>query len=265
MPRKSRKLLDNKICHIIVQGINKEYIYQEAEDKNKYINLLKKYYKDYEIDIICYCIMDNHAHLILYSDNIENISTFMKQVNSIYAMYYNKKYNRVGYVFRDRFKSILIMKKEQLYTCIKYIHMNPVKAKIVKEEGDYKYSSYNDYLTKTGFLNQRILNFLFAQTQNYIEKFKSFPYKDIYDNKVNIKELLNKFLSKENISLNQLKKERELLEKFLSYLDFKNLKYSKQELANILEIGRATLYRKIRKGRMKNGRNKKNETKKPRP
>ena len=65
MPRKSRKLLDGKICHIIVQGINKEYIFNQEVDKKKYFNLLKKYYRDYEIDIICYCIMDNHAHLII--------------------------------------------------------------------------------------------------------------------------------------------------------------------------------------------------------
>ena len=168
MPRKSRKLLNDKICHNIVQGIHKEYIFKEDDDKEKYLSLLRKYYRDYEIDIISYCIMDNHTHLILYSDNIKNISDFMGRVNSIYAMDYNKKYNRVGYVFRDRFKSILILTREQLYFCIKYIHMNPVKAEIVENESEYKYSSYNDYLNKSGFLNQRILDFLFFKSQNYI-------------------------------------------------------------------------------------------------
>lgn len=252
MPRKSRKLLDGKICHVIVQGINREHIFKEAGDKNKYFELLRKYYKEYKIDIICYCIMDNHTHLILYSDNIKNISAFMGCVNSIYAMYYNKKHNRVGYVFRDRYKSILIMNREQLYVCIKYIHMNPVKANIVERESEYKYSSYNDYLNKTGFLNQRILDFLFLKSQNYIEKFKSFPYKNIYDNKVKIKDTVNKFLSQENICLNQLKNEKSLLEKFLFYLNSENFKYSKKELANILGIGRATLYRKIKKVKEKN-------------
>ena len=135
MPRKSRKLLDGKICHHIVQGINKEYVFQEDEDKKKYLNLLRKYYKDYEIDIICYCIMDNHVHLILYSSNIENISAFMRKVNSIYAMYYNKKYNRVGYVFRNRFKSILILTRKQLWICIKYIHKK--NKSIIKTKEDF--------------------------------------------------------------------------------------------------------------------------------
>lgn len=253
MPRKSRKLLDGKICHHIVQGINKEYVFQEDEDKKKYLNLLRKYYKDYEIDIICYCIMDNHVHLILYSSNIENISAFMRKVNSIYAMYYNKKYNRVGYVFRNRFKSILILTRKQLCICIKYIHMNPVKANIVKNENEYKYSSYNDYLNKSGFLNQRILNFLFLKPQNYIEKFKSIPYKNIYDNKIVLKNILDKFLTQENICLNQLRKKENLFEKFISYLNSNKYNYSKQELADILEISRATLYRKIKKVKAKNG------------
>ena len=247
MTRKRRKLLNGKICHHIVQGINKEYIFKEDEDKKKYLDLLRKYYMEYEIDIICYCIMDNHAHLILYSSNIENISDFMRKVNSIYAMYYNKKYNRVGYVFRNRFKSILILTRKQLCIWIKYIHMNPVKANIVKNENEYKYSSYNDYLNKSGFLNQRILNFLFLKPQNYIEKFKSIPYKNIYDNKIVLKNILDKFLKQENICLNQLRKKENLVEKFISYLNSKKYNYSKQELADILKISRATLYRKIKK------------------
>lgn len=255
MPRKSRKLLDGKICHHIVQGINKEYIFKEAEDKNKYLNLLKKYYKDYEIDIISYCIMDNHAHLILYSNHIKNISLFMGKVNSIYAMYYNKKYNRVGYVFRNRFKSILILTREQLYTSIKYIHMNPVKAKIVEKENEYKYSSYNDYLNKTGFLDQRVLDFLFLKSQNYIEKFKSIPYKNIYDNKVNLNSILEEFLKKEDINFNEIKLKKIILEKFLAYLNSNGYKYSKQELADIFGISRVTLYRKIKEVKNKNENN----------
>ena len=171
-------------------------------------------------------------------------------VNSIYAMYYNKKHNRVGYVFRDRFKSILILTREQLYFCIKYIHMNPVKAEIVENESEYKYSSYNDYLNKSGFLNQRILDFLFFKSQNYIEKFKSIPYKNIYDNKVNLEIMLQEFLNHENISVNQKRIEGKILDKFISYLKYKNYKYSKQELADMFKISRATIYRKIKKVRI---------------
>ena len=172
MPRKSRRLLGETVCHHMVQGINKEEIFKTEDNKEKYIELLKKYYKEFKIDIIAYCIMDNHVHMLLYANDIKQISNFMKNINSIYAMYYNKKTDRVGYVFRNRFKSVPIMDRKQLYTCIKYIHMNPVKAGKVKEESDYRYSSYNDYLNKTGFIHEEILKFIFNSSNNYIEKFQ---------------------------------------------------------------------------------------------
>lgn len=245
MPRKGRYLLNGKLCHYIVQGINKEYIFEEKDDKNKYLSLLKKYYKKYKIDIICYCIMDNHTHLILYSDNINNISEFMRIVNSLYAMYYNKRRNRVGYVFRDRYKSVLILDRRQLLRCIKYIHMNPVEANIVKNESEYEYSSYKDYINNSGFLNQRILDFLFLKSQDYIEKFKKIEYIDIYNKKICLNDVLEEFLFKEKKNINQIKSDKKILIEFLKYLDVKQYKYSKQELANIFGINKATVYRKI--------------------
>ena len=245
MPRKERALLNGKLCHCIVQGINKEYIFEDKEDKNKYLSLLKKYYIKYEIDIICYCIMGNHTHLILYSDNINNISEFMRMVNSLYAIYYNKKHNRVGYVFRDRYKSVLILDRRQLLRCIKYIHMNPVRADIVKNESEYKYSSYNDYINNSGFLNQRILDFLFFQSKNYIEKFKEIPYVNIYDKKMILKEKLEEFLLEENKEITKIKYDKNIILKFMEYLKVKGHNYTIIELADVLYIKRSTLYRKI--------------------
>lgn len=252
LPRKSRKVLDKLICHNIVQGINKEFIFKTNKEKNKYLNLLYKYYLEYKTEIIAYCIMDNHVHLLMYSDNINNISNFMKQVNTIYAMSYNKEHSRVGYVFRDRFKSIPILSKEQLYICIKYIHMNPVKAKIVKEEKDYKYSSYNDYLNKSGFLSQNILNLLQYETNNYINKFTSIPYKDIYDDKINIDMIIKDFIQKEKTNFKEIKSNDLKFKKFLSYITKRNYMYSKEELAKTFEISRATLYRKIKEAQCDN-------------
>lgn len=245
MPRKSRKLLGDILCHHMVQGINKEYIFETNEEKEKYLKLLKKYYIEFKIDVIAYCIMDNHAHMLLHSDRIENISNFMQKINSIYAMDYNKSKNRVGYVFRNRFESVPILKREQMYTCIKYIHMNPVKSHIVKKENEYKYSSYNDYIKKEGFINNRILEFVFSSTKNYIEKFQSIEYQDFNfgKEKIDINEELEKFLIQEDLEFLELIKNKILIQKFISYLDSKKYKYSKVELVKILKIGRTTFYR----------------------
>ena len=252
MPRNSRKLLGEILCHHMVQGINKEQIFKSNDDKNKYLFLIKEYYQKFNIDIIAYCIMDNHIHMLLYSDKIQSISNFMKQVNSIYAMYYNKKNDRVGYVFRNRFKSVPIMTREQLYTCIKYIHMNPVKAKIVKKESDYEYSSYNNYLNKTGFIHEKILKFIFDSSDNYIEKFHSIKYKNLASEKEDLKEAFDNFLIKENINLQQILKDRNYIKKFICYLISNNYEVSKKELAQLFGISKSTLYRKLNKSNDKN-------------
>ena len=248
MPRKSRKLIGEIICHHMVQGINREFIFQEDKDKEKYFKLLQKYYKKYKVEIIAYCIMDNHVHMILYSKNIENISRFMHYINTIYAIYYNNKKDRVGYVFRNRFDSIPIKTREQLYICIKYIHMNPVKAGIVSKEGDYFFSSYNDYLNQTGFIQQNILDFIFNSSKNYIQDFKSIEYIDLNTHKktTDINEILENFLIEEGIELQQIKRNKEEILKFILYLNKLECKFSKQEICNALKIGRTTLYRWIK-------------------
>ena len=93
--------------------------------------------------------MDNHAHILTYSENINDLSIFMKKTNTEYAKYYNKTQNRVGFVFRNRFDSKTIYNQEYLLQCIKYIHMNPVKAKITAHPEDYPWSSYRTILRMT--------------------------------------------------------------------------------------------------------------------
>ena len=245
MPRNSRKLLGEILCHHMVQGINKEQIFKTKEEKKKYLFLLKKYYQHFDVEIIAYCIMDNHVHMLLYSEKIQNISNFMKQVNSIYAMYYNKKNNRVGYVYRNRFKSVPVMSREQLYTCIKYIHMNPVKAKIVEKESDYKYSSYNDYLNKTGFIHEKILKFIFSSSDNYIEKFQSIEYKNLEKENKYLKEALNQFLVEEKIDVQYILKDTNCIKRFICYLILNNYEVLKKDIAGLLGISKSTLYRKL--------------------
>lgn len=232
----------------MVQGINKEYIFETNEEKDKYLELLRKYYKQFETNIIAYCIMNNHVHMMLYSEKIQNISKFMKQVNSTYAMYYNKKKDRVGYViYRDRFKSLPIMTREQMYTCMKYIHMNPVKAGIVEKEEQYKYSSYHDYLNQTGFVNKEILEFVFSSSKNYIETFRTIEYKNLntHNKKSNLEEILNHFLIHEKTNLSEIRKNQLLIQKFMNHLNSNQYQFSKLEIARILKISRATLYRRL--------------------
>lgn len=147
MPRMARKSLDTSFLHVIVQGINKEYIFSKENYIKRYIEFLNMYSKKYNVEIIAYCIMNNHAHMLIYTDEIKELSGFMHMVNLSYAQYYNyMQNNRVGYVFRDRYLSEPIYDRKYLIKCIQYIHLNPVKAHMVNRCQDYKYSTYNQYL-----------------------------------------------------------------------------------------------------------------------
>ena len=165
--RLSRKDYAASFFHVMVQGHNKEYIFKKYKDKKKYLELMKENEK--EIEILAYCIMGNHVHMLIHTSKIDDMSKFMHKINSEYAMYYNYiEKGRVGSVYRDRYKSEPIYDKRYFFKCINYIHKNPVKANIVPKCEKYEYSSYNDYINKIGCAEKEILKKVF-NNQNYIE------------------------------------------------------------------------------------------------
>lgn len=223
MPRVPRERFSSGFFHIMIQGINKEYIFEKNENKEKYLFLMKKYYENYNIKIIAYCIMNNHAHFLIYSDDIKQISNYMHKINSIYAMDYNTINKRVGYLFRDRYKSQYINNREYLFKCIKYIHLNPVKAHIVKEERQYKYSSYNDFLYKKEYIKDDVIQLVFGDKHNYLDLFNSIEdvdveMMDVDNDKQNFEIAVNKYLIRNNIELEEIKNSKVFLYDFTKEL-----------------------------------------------
>lgn len=249
MPRIPRNLIGSAYIHNMVQGINQEYIFQSEKEKYKYIDLIKKYSEKYQVSIIAYCIMDNHAHILTFSENIQNISLFMKETNTEYAIYYNKLKDRVGYVFRNRFSSKLIYNQEYLLKCIKYIHMNPVKAGITMKEEEYKFSSYKNYKEKCGNVNEKVLEIVFNKEKDYLKIINSINYEplNLEKEKINLEKALNIFLFQKNVKLQQIQKDDLLIKQFISYLISNEYEFKKQDVAKILNISRAKLYRKLNK------------------
>ena len=154
MPRRARKdSLEGKYFHVMVQGIGKERVFPDDNSKGYFLSSLKKAKEKTAVFIFAFCVMDNHAHILLQADLMEELSKFMHFANAEYARYYNSVNTRVGYVFRNRFKSEIISDVKYLINCLAYIHNNPVKANIVRNAEDYKYSSYGNYLQKTGIVD----------------------------------------------------------------------------------------------------------------
>ena len=90
MPRFSRKSIDTSFLHVMTQGINKSYIFEKTEDIKFYIKIKKKKKKEYNLNIIAYCIMNNHVHILVEVDNISSLSKYMQRLNTRYGKYYNK-------------------------------------------------------------------------------------------------------------------------------------------------------------------------------
>lgn len=242
MPRISRNNMKASFFHIMVQGIKKEYIFDTKENIEKYIKLLND--KKENILILAYCIMGNHAHILVKISDINYLENWMHKVNTSYARYYNKKNNRVGYVFRDRYKSQQIMDVKYLYNCIQYIHNNPVKADICKRQEDYDYSSFKQiYKGK----NENIISLL-----NSIVEIGYLNYKDLVNeplmffidenqNKEEICDIVvEQFMKKYDIKLKDLRKNKTILEQLVKTLKI-DFGLSYRTIENVIGISRRTL------------------------
>lgn len=165
--------------HLMVQGMNRENIFKSDAMKKCYIELVEKYMVIYDIEIYNFVIMDNHAHILAKVSSIKNMSKFMQCVNSQFARAYNKANNRVGHVFRDRFASKPIDTFAYFVRCLIYISLNPVKAKLVEDPADYKYSGVGTYEKNENLISQYGDNDEMAKE---FEKFKDLevPRKEKY-------------------------------------------------------------------------------------
>jgi len=111
-----------------------------------YQNQFKQLNDDRLVDIIAYCLMPTHIHLILRQLKEEGISTYMRKVLNSYARYFNTKYNRKGPLYEGRFRTVLIESNEQLYQLTRYVHLNPVTAHLAEMPEQWQASSYNEFI-----------------------------------------------------------------------------------------------------------------------
>jgi len=146
MPRRPRIEIAG-YYHIINRGVEQRIVFKEAADYEYFEELMCFYMKSYNIILHNYCLMSNHYHLLIEITQ-ENLSKFMRQLNMNYAIYFNKKYKRIGHLWQGRFKSWYVTDEAYLYTLMLYIEQNPFKANIVKTLEEYPYSSYHYFLEK---------------------------------------------------------------------------------------------------------------------
>lgn len=230
---------------MIVQGINKEYIFRDEAFIQKYKEYIIKKLKESNVFILAYCIMNNHAHFLIYSEKSEYLGKYMQRLNTSYSQYYNKTLKRVGYVFRNRYCSQEILNEKQLYNCLAYIHNNPVKAKIVKNVSDYKYSSYNEFLGKYQIINETSIKLLFGSNKNYIDFFKNLHCKTNNDEFIEVKEkAITEFIEeteqKYNMKIKNIIQNKEIMKTIILEAR-KQTNVTLEELAKLFDMSKSTI------------------------
>lgn len=146
MARPCRLQAEHCLYHITSRGDDRKQIFVNHSDYQKFLCYLKTVKDKFQVYVYAYCLMGNHYHLLL--ETIQpNLSSVMQYLNASYTAYYNAKHKRCGHLFQGRFKSVIVEVDSYLSELTRYIHLNPVRAKIVDRPEKYRWSSYNSYLS----------------------------------------------------------------------------------------------------------------------
>jgi putative transposase len=179
MPRGQRAESPTGYYHWINRGVNQKKLFHFKDDFKAFLDLVQEYKERFEIDLFHYCLMTNHIHLLIKTNDIQALFRFSYYVQRRYAYYYCKAHKWRGQVFQRMYKSLPIDKDTYLLECGRYIERNPLRAKLVKSVGEWPYSSYSFYAT-----GQR--NNLITVSPAYLEMASETPKRQsIYQEYVN--------------------------------------------------------------------------------
>lgn len=164
MPRKAREKSESGIYHVMMRGINRQSIFEDEEDYEKFIETIRRYKEKCGYEIFAYCLMGNHVHLLLKVGQ-EPLEQIMRRICGSYVYWYNWKYQRLGNLFQDRFKSEVVENDTYFLIVQRYIHQNPIKAGLVNKIEQYKWSSFNEYVNKAEVVDSNFLLKMYNENQ----------------------------------------------------------------------------------------------------
>lgn len=165
MPRSPRLRSSNGIYHIMLRGINKQTIFENDEDKLRLLETIMRYKDISKFKVYCYCLMDNHIHLLL-EETDETISKAIQRISASYVFWYNNKYERCGHLFQERFKSENVETARYFLTVLRYIHQNPVKAGLAANVFECRWTSIDEYFQNPVLVDINLGFNLFSSNRN---------------------------------------------------------------------------------------------------
>ncbi len=166
----------------MLRGVNQQQIFEDQEDCDKFLQVLKDCKAISGFKLFAYCLMGNHIHILL-QETTESIDLVMKRLATRFVYWYNIKYQRVGHLFQDRFKSEPIENDAYFLTVLRYIHQNPVKAGICKTVAAYENSSYNEYFKSSDLIDS---DFVFDIISK--DEFAKFNSEKVFDSCLDVED-----------------------------------------------------------------------------
>src|SRR4030043_2216403 len=150
MPRQARLDVPGALHHIMMRGINKSAIFRDDQDRSRFLDRLGENIVETQSSVYAWALMETHIHLLVRSGR-PGISKLMRKLLTWYAQYYNRRHRRTGHLFENRYKSVLCDEETYLLALVRYIHLNPVRAKVVKtmkELDGYPWSGHRMIIEK---------------------------------------------------------------------------------------------------------------------
>lgn len=166
MPRTARIKSVSGYYHIVARGIARQVLFEEDADYLFFLKILKKCKEEEQFKLLAFCLMENHFHLLVKIDS--GMDRVMRRILTTYAKYYNTKYERIGYLFQDRYKSKVIERRSYLLSAMRYIHNNPVKAGLCSVD-QYRWSSWKYYDGAEGMVDTDIVLNMLGGKRGFME------------------------------------------------------------------------------------------------
>ena len=147
MPRIARIIVPDYPHHITQRGNNRAMVFFDDEDRQTYLKLLAGYSRKHALQIWAYCLMDNHVHLLAVPKTETALARGIGLTNQVYTQYLNRKLNKSGRVWQNRFFSCVVENEQYLWAAARYIERNPLKGGVAKSAEAYRWSSAKAHMT----------------------------------------------------------------------------------------------------------------------
>ena len=141
MARPLRLEFPGAVYHVTSRGDRREPIFEDDEDRDAFLMVVAQATERFDAVVLAYCLMGNHYHVVIHTRR-GNLSRLMQQLNGVYTQAYNRRHNKVGHLFQGRFKGILVDENAYLLEVCRYVDLNPVRARMVRDPGNWRWSSY---------------------------------------------------------------------------------------------------------------------------